>query len=404
MSELTTSILLHKREAERLFSGCVLVQEPANIIHDCGWLKPEQFHDERYRNFWQSIMDGKEKNEAAMAAGIYTDLLDAQNRIVSTMDYHAFARSIVEDERYLMFALKIPDMARCVVERNGIGLDMLMAELSEHKTLNGEAIPTAVDVGLEFCEIIGNAIDTITTGITDLDTRTGGFDRQTMTLFAARPGMGKSALLLNIAEHNARIGRKVLFVSLEMARKVLWARMACGYANLTWQRVRKGGLDYSETSLLKSENAKLIDELGTQLLIDDNSRRTIDDIWQSTAREKPDLVVIDHLALMADKSDNEVRRLGDISWGGKMIAKEFNCCVFFAQQLNRGTEERVNKRPLLSDLRDSGELEQNADQVVFLYREDYYNGNSLDISPTEVIVAKFRDGMVGSNNDFIVRR
>jgi replicative DNA helicase len=88
--------------------------------------------------------------------------------------------------------------------------------------------------------------------------------------------------------------------------------------------------------------------------------------------------------------------LGDISWGGKMIAKEFNCCVFFAQQLNRGTEERVNKRPLLSDLRDSGELEQNADQVVFLYREDYYNGNSLDISPTEVIVAKFRDGMVGS--------
>jgi replicative DNA helicase len=172
--------------------------------------------------------------------------------------------------------------------------------------------------------------------------------------------------------------------------------MACGYAGLTWQKVRKGELDWSQQNLLKTENAKLIDELGTQLLIDDNSRRSIDDVWQAVAREKPDLVIIDHLALMADKSDNEVRRLGDISWGGKMIAKEFNCAVFFAQQLNRGTEDRQNKRPLLSDLRDSGELEQNADQVVFLYREDYYSGNSLDISPTEIILAKFRDGAIGS--------
>jgi replicative DNA helicase len=99
---------------------------------------------------------------------------------------------------------------------------------------------------------------------------------------------------------------------------------------------------------------------------------------------------------VGDKNENEVRRLGEISWAGKMLAKELNCHVIFCQQLNRAVDGRANRRPMLSDLRDSGELEQNADQVVFIYRDDYYNGNPLRVSPAELIIAKYRDGLTGS--------
>ena len=397
MSDIITTTMVHKRAVEKLFCACLFIQAVESVIKDCGWLRPDQFHDERYRTFWTLVLGGKQPTEAAITAEVYSELVEAQAQVVSSMEYMSFANKIAEDDKYLTYAIKLPDLARAVMDRDNVLLAKIMTEFNGHTT-NRNGAMNAAEVGLEFYDSIWNGkIDTINTGIADFDTRTGGLERGTMTLVAARPGMGKSAILANIAEHNARKGRKVLMISLEMSRRQLWARIACGYANLTWQRVRKGELNPLEMQKLEAENAKLIDALDDKLVIDDNSRQTMDDVWKLTAQSKADIVIIDHLSLLSDKGENEIKRLGAISWGGKQIAKEFNCCVLFAQQLNRGVEHRGdNKRPMLSDLRDSGELEQNADQVVFLYREDYYNGNALTISPTELLIAKYRDGQVGS--------
>jgi replicative DNA helicase len=395
--DLAQTTLVHKRACERLFCGCMFINSPEAIIHDCGWLRPEQFNDEKYRLFWSLLLEGKEKTEAAITAEIYSDLMGAQAEVMSCWDHTSYANLIAEDDRLLTFALKLPDMARAITDRDSITIDRIMGELNECKISGRNTIHTAVDVGVEFCNTISRKIETIDTGLTDFDIRTGGFEKKTLTLFAARPGMGKSAILSNIAEYNARIGKHVLLISLEMSERQWWARMACGYSNLTWQKVRKGELNPLDMKRLEEENTKLIEALDNRLLVDDSSRQTMDDIWKKVAVTKPDLVIIDHLSLLSDRGDSEIKRLGSISWSGKMIAKEFDCAVFFAQQLSRKTEGRENKRPILSDLRDSGELEQNADQVIFLYREDYYNGNVLNISPTELLIAKYRDGAVGSS-------
>lgn len=396
MSDLIQTTMVHKRAVEKLFCACLFIQAPETVIHDCGWLRPEQFHDEHYRQFWQLVIDGKQPTEAAITAEVYSELIDAQSQIISSMEYTSYANQIAEDDRYMNYAIKLPNLARAVMDRDNVLLTKTMAELNERTTGHNTAL-NAAEIGLEFYDSIWNGkIDTIYTGISDFDMRTGGLERGTMTLVAARPGMGKSAILANIAEHNARNGRKVLVISLEMSRRQLWARICCGYAGLTWQKVRKGELNPLEMQRLEKENVRLIDALDNKLIVDDNSRQTMDDVWKMTAQTKADIVIIDHLSLLSDKGESEIKRLGAISWAGKQIAKEFNCCVMFAQQLNRGVEHRGdNKRPMLSDLRDSGELEQNADQVVFLYREDYYNGNALTISPTELLIAKYRDGQVG---------
>lgn len=196
--------------------------------------------------------------------------------------------------------------------------------------------------------------------------------------------------------------------SLEMSRRQLWSRAACGMLGFDIRAVRSRRLNEDQIDELRRKSLELASLYGDKLLIDDSTGQTSETIWAKVARHKPTAIVVDHTSLVNDKDVSEVRRIGKVSWFGKRIAKEFNLVAIYLQQLNRGTEMRDNKHPTMADLRDSGELEQNADNVIFIYREDYYDQDSvpLEVAPAELNIAKFRDGVrnVKVNLSFHLRR
>ena len=229
------------------------------------------------------------------------------------------------------------------------------------------------------------------TGLRALDLALGGLSPDTLVILAGRPGMGKSALGFNVAENVARLGKRVAVFSLEMSRKKVLARLACGRAGVNWLRVQQGTTPVHDLSRLMQE----IGELGELPLhisdaTDLTSAQVRAQVARLHARSPLSLVVLDHIGLLADKDDNEVRRMGTITWALKRIAKDFGLPVLALAQLNRGVELRADKRPALADLRESGKIEENADIVLMMYREKYYDAEAGN--EVEVIARKNRDG------------
>lgn len=250
---------------------------------------------------------------------------------------------------------------------------------------------------LEFIDLINNLEGrSIRTYITQVDDAIGGLERQTMSVLAARPSMGKSTLAWQIARQVAASGLRVYFFSLEMAVTSLWAKAACGACGLRWKDFRAGTATERERELVISQALDFMDIYKDRLLVDDMAN-TAATIWEAIEKHRPDMVIVDHLRLVSDRQESEVQRLGSISWSLKMMAKALNCHVMLLAQLNRGVEGRDEKRPHLADLRDSGQIEENADTVMMMYREDYYqNQKRQEISPTELLIRKFRDDIAGS--------
>ncbi len=232
----------------------------------------------------------------------------------------------------------------------------------------------------------------VKTGIISIDNAIGGLERQTLSVLAARPSMGKSTLAWQIARCVSAGKMRAFFFSLEMSTASLWAKAACGSLGIRWRDVRNGNATSSQIELITAKAAELMDLYGDRLLTDDQTN-TSKTIWESAEIYRPDLIVVDHLRLVADRDDSEVQRLGIITQKLKDMAKAFNCAVLCLAQLNRAVESKDNKRPQLSDLRDSGQIEENADLVLMMYRDDYYDPPSAPkrYSPTEILVRKFRD-------------
>ncbi len=230
----------------------------------------------------------------------------------------------------------------------------------------------------------------LSTGYRALDLSLGGLERDTLTILAGRPGMGKSALGFSIAANVARAGHRVAVFSLEMSRRQVLSRLACARARINWLAVRQGlddeglGRIYKHIGDLSELPMSISDQTGL------TTAQARAQIARLAAEGQLDLVVLDHIGLLADKDENEVRRIGAVTWELKRIAKDFGVPVIALCQLNRGVESRDEKRPTLSDLRDSGRIEENADIVLMLYRESYYtrsNNHSV-----EVLIRKNRDG------------
>ncbi len=263
------------------------------------------------------------------------------------------------------------------------------------------------------------SITGVATGFVDLDKLTAGLHPSDFIILAARPSMGKTALALNIAQNvairGAREGqpkKRVAFFSLEMSREQLVQRMLCSEADVDAQRLRAGG-DNKD-----NDNADLWNKLwvaadllsNAQIFIDDTPGITIMEMRSKARRLQAegglDLVVIDYLQLMQgtsgrNSSDNRQQEVSEISRGLKALARELNVPVLALSQLSRSVEARQVKKPMLSDLRESGSLEQDADIVMFLYRDDYYKGaEEAPTHITELIVAKHRNGPVGRVNLF----
>jgi len=248
----------------------------------------------------------------------------------------------------------------------------------------------------------GKAITGTPSGFDDLDTITGGFQPGNLIILAARPSMGKSALMANFAE-NAALGAEqaVALFSLEMSESELAQRFIASQASIKGDDLRKGRVPGPRWAKIMDASNRLAK---SPLFIDDSSDLSVLDVRAKARRllqQQADglgLILIDYLQLMrADgRTDNRVEQIGQISRGLKTLARELNVPVVALSQLNRGVEQRTDKRPVLSDLRESGSIEQDADLVMFIYRDEYYDRESEREGIADLIIAKHRNGGLGN--------
>lgn len=394
MNDFTTPISQHKAKAEQLFCASVLSMQE-NVLHDCQWLQPELFSTPRYKKFWQDVLEGKPASQAAIDGKLLGELSTALGFMVSSMEYESYAQTIADDAYLLSIAEHVSPLSRAIAERDQDEVKRHIQSIGEKMPSGIDEIPSAIDIAMEFAETIGLDNKTIKTYVPSLDSAIGGYKYGTLNLIAARTSMGKSTIAFQIARNWAANGKKVLYFTPEMTRNELWARAACGLLEMPLKKYLISDLTKQEESQLVQVSADLMNVYEDRLLIQDNSRLTSEDIWKAVARYRPDAIVVDHISLLSDKADSEIKRLGNITWAGKQIAKTYNLVSVYLQQLNRNTEQqnRKDRRPTMADLRDSGETEQNADTVTFLYRPDYYEiGEPKLVSDTELIIAKNRNG------------
>jgi replicative DNA helicase len=248
-----------------------------------------------------------------------------------------------------------------------------------------------------------NDITGVPTGFHDFDRMTSGMQPGDLIVLAARPSMGKTALAINIAENVAvQEGLPVAVFSMEMGASQLAVRIVGSIGRIDQGHLRTGKLSDDEWPRLTEAIEKL---RNVSLHIDETPGLTTSELRANARRlsrqcGKLGLIVVDYLQLMSgsssDGSDNRATELGEISRGLKMLAKELQCPVIALSQLNRSVEQRTDKRPMMSDLRESGAIEQDADVIMFIYRDDYYNKDSKEPGVAEVIIGKQRNGPTGT--------
>ncbi len=247
----------------------------------------------------------------------------------------------------------------------------------------------------------GKSITGTASGFKDLDTITGGFQPGNLVILAARPSMGKSALMANFAE-NAALGnsRAVALFSLEMSESELAQRFIASQASIRGDDLRKGNVAQTRWPKILAASARLAE---SPLYVDDSSDLSVLDVrakCRRLAQQHADglgLILIDYLQLMRAHGtiENRVEQIGQISRGLKTLARELGVPVIALSQLNRGVEQRHDKHPVLSDLRESGSIEQDADLVMFIYRDEYYDPDSEEEGLAELLISKHRNGGLG---------
>lgn len=241
----------------------------------------------------------------------------------------------------------------------------------------------------------------IKSGFNDLDKMTSGFQKSDLIIVAARPSVGKTAFALNIAQNvGIRTDETVAIFSLEMGATQLVQRMLCAEANVDAGRMRTGYLESDDWNKLTMAISMLSN---SNIYIDDSSSLTVADIQAKCRRLKAEqgnlgMILIDYLQLIQGrgKGENRQQEVSEISRTLKQLARELDVPIIALSQLSRGVEQRQDKRPMMSDLRESGSIEQDADIVAFLYRDDYYDKESEKKNIIEIIIAKQRNGPVGT--------
>jgi len=396
--------LLKQREVEYLFAGILFIQ-PAWTIRTCGWLDPEGLTSDTIRKYWTLAreritpnMDGEQAQQAGMSVAMEADVLTDVMHWSTLVPFQAEPKDFaVEIDRRRMLAKAgglAGKLALAIRDQDDNQVMAIARELAGMERSAPMAAPDLRAVATRFADVVTAGKRSIETFIPPVDDATGGMERQTLSIVAARPSMGKTALMLQIALNSADYGYLVDFYSLEMSAISLWSRVACPTVGLEWKDVRSGRITDAQRAALIQASYDLADRYGDRLNIIEG-RLTTDALWRSVAENRPDLVIADHLRLFKDRDGSEVKRLGMITQRLKDVAVSFDCAVLLAAQLSRSVEQRQDKRPMLSDLRDSGEIEENADLVLTMYRDDYYNKPEIPDpqgSLTELIVRKFRDG------------
>ena len=406
MTDITQLSYLKQRNVEQFFAASIFIR-PLETIESCGWLLPSDLATEGIRDYWklakERIAPGMDENQAAeisvqsaFEAGIHIDVMKWVQDLPFQDVPQAYAVEIARRQYLVGMSQYMGKLAIAIGSQDDQETARLIQEMASSKRSGSYKVPCAIDVVEQFEQIVNAGRRSIDTFIPAFDSATGGLERQTLSVLAARPSMGKTALAWQISRNVASSGQVAVFFSLEMSSASLWARAACPLVNTTWRDIRAGRVSQEVKKELLAKSYELGIHYSESLRLIDTSQTT-ESIWRTVAELKPDLVVIDHLRLIQDKADSEVKRLGVITERLKNMAKATNTAVLLAVQLNRGLENRTDRKPQLSDIRDSGEVEENADLVAMMYRPSYYDSSTKPpkVSLTELWIRKFRDGPAG---------
>ncbi len=421
-------------QAEQAVLGAMLLKKDA-IAEAAEKLQPEDFYREAHRLVYQAILDLFRRDEAADLVTVTeqlkkTDNLEKAGGIAfvtslanavptaANLEYHA--RIVLEKAQLrnlINTATEIAGEAYEDAEEIGDLMDdaekKILAVTGRGNTFDLTSIGDLVlDVfsKVEERSKHKNALTGLASGFVDLDRLTSGFQPSDLILVAARPSMGKTAFTLNIATYVAvRLQKPVAFFSLEMSNVQLVQRMLCAEGGIDSQALRSGVLEREDWTRLISASDRL---MKAPMFIDDTPGITVSELRSKARRIKAQhglsLVVIDYLQLMQGRpgrnGDNRQQEISEISRSLKALARELGVPVIALSQLSRSVEARQVKRPMLSDLRESGSLEQDADIVMFLYREDYYDAETERKNITDVIIAKHRNGPIDTVQLFFEKR
>ncbi len=410
-------------EAEQAVLGSVLID--SRCVSDIiGIVRPEDFYLPQNREIFEAIytmfnfsqtIDPVTVLDKMREMGVYHD--NSRDYILQLMEITPTAANavryaaIVRDKAMLRgLAQAATDISETVYTQVGTPGEILeSAEKKIYALRKGERGDSLEHIGTVLHKVFDqltelsqsdSAIPGLSTGLRDLDTRINGLNKSDLLLIAARPAMGKTAFALNICLNVAKKYKKtVAFFSLEMSREQLAMRLMSIESFVDSKKMATGKLTEEEWSKLCMASAALSQ---TDIRVDDNPSVTVAEMNAKCRRlDNLGLVIIDYLQLMTSAGngkggDNRVTVVGEISRALKIMAKELNVPVICLSQLSRAVEGRTDKRPILSDLRESGAIEQDADAVMFLYRDEYYNENTEDKGVAECIVSKNRHGETGT--------
>ena len=422
--ELTSRQVPQSLEAEQAVLGSILIDSRC-ITDVVGTVKPEDFYLQQNREIFETIytmfnfsqtIDPVTVLDKLRELGYYEE--NSKNYVLQLMEITPTAANavryanIVRDKSMLRgLAQAASDITETVYSQVGTPAEMLeSAEKKIYALRKGERGDSLEHIGTVLHKVFDrltelaqsdSAIPGLSTGLRDLDSKINGLNKSDLLLVAARPAMGKSAFALNLGVNVAKAYKKTVAIfNLEMSREQLAMRLLASESFIDMQKLATGKLTDEEWGKLAMAAASLSQ---TDIRIDDNPSVTVADINAKCRRiENLGLVVIDYLQLMTssgygkNSGDNRVTIVGEISRALKIMAKELNIPVVCLSQLSRAVESRTDKRPILSDLRESGAIEQDADSVMFLYRDEYYNPNSEDKGLAECIVSKNRHGETGT--------
>ena len=421
------------RELERaILGGLMLETERYDAVSEI--IEFTDFEGQDHQNIFQSmgelvnsnkpldpltVSDRLDSKNLLTRAGGKNYLIDLASTSPSAANLEAYA-GMIRQKSISRRLMKInSEITELIINPQGKDAAELLDE-AETKifSLNDEASRTSTNIQ-KLDELIPQSIERMneiakngssllgaSTGYKDLDSKLQGLQKGDLIIVAARPSMGKTALSMNIVENfvlNKEILGGVLVFSLEMPAESLTTRLLASNAKIDQQKVRSASMNQADLKKFMESSSKLKD---LPLYIDDSSMLSPMELRaraRRIARQEPNglsLIVVDYLQLMQlpTSQENRVNQISEISRSLKMLAKELNVPVIALSQLNRAVEQRPNKRPIMADLRDSGAIEQDADVILFIYRDEVYNEDSEEGNKAEIIIGKQRNGPIGKVN------
>lgn len=423
--KVTERITPQNLDAEKSLLGAILISEES-LPDVTEIVKPQDFYDERNQHIYGAMWNLYEHHRPVDLLTVKTELKSKKlTQKAGGASYLAELSGYVPTAAHATAYAEL--VKKAAVRRNLINAAAKITEAaynegSETEDVLGEAEKLVFNVSdqntrtdAEFIgDLLSSTFDRLEqlyenkgsiagykTGFPDLDKKTAGFHKSDLIILAARPAMGKTALALNFARNVAAINKKaVLLFSLEMGKEQLINRMLADASGVSSFNLETGNFNSEDFAKISEAMSELEQE---QIYIDDKPGLSIMEMRTKARRVAHDqdlgLIIVDYLQLMTGNSkratDNRVQEISEISRGLKMIARELNVPVIALSQLSRTVEARDPKIPMLSDLRESGSIEQDADIVMFIYREDYYNEETDRQNIADLILAKHRRGATG---------